>query len=140
MIRTVTIVILLLVLLAAPVSAKVNRDMSLVHKDLQEIVKKVRNEINPLCPSGWSLEVFETYRTKERQRKLVNEGKSKTMNSKHCLKPTRAVDLVWKHNGNWTWKDPKLTNGKKGWAYLEELKKKYNLRIIRWDKPHLELK
>lgn len=50
--------------------------------------------------------VVEGLRTKERQRKLVKEGASQTMNSKHLV--GRAVDLApVRRDGSvsWDWKD-----------------------------------
>ena len=37
--------------------------------------------------------VAEGPRTKERQAQMLKEGKSKTMNSKHCLSPSHAIDI-----------------------------------------------
>ena len=120
--------------------AEIKRDMSCVHKDLASKTQSILKSVNKHCPSGWEIAVFETCRTTERQKKLVQDGYSKTMKSKHLKRPSEAVDLVWKHNGKWSWESPRLTNGKDGWGYLEELKKAEGLRIISWDKPHLELK
>mgnify|MGYP003120172875 CR=1 FL=1 len=38
--------------------------------------------------------VLEGHRTKERQKELVAEGKSKTMKSKHLYDPSRAIDIA----------------------------------------------
>lgn len=39
--------------------------------------------------------VLETLRTPERQKELFDEGKTKTMNSKHLIKPkSKAIDVV----------------------------------------------
>lgn len=48
------------------------------------------------------LRVIEGVRTKERQRLLVKQGKSKTLNSKHLI--GRAVDVAPMINGQISWK------------------------------------
>jgi len=84
--------------------------------------------------------VLEGVRTMQRQRQLVKDGKSKTLNSYHLF--GLACDLVPYVNGKLTWED----------KYFEEIHKamtivieKYNLPIDNgfdlwgWDKPHYQL-
>ncbi len=118
------------------------RDRSLTHPALRRKNDAILAEIRPLLPLGWELAVFETHRTPERQRWLYDTGKSKIKNAtgKHCQTPSHAEDLVWKYNGLWTWQDPILKNGRRGWQQLEICKRNHGLRILTWDKPHCELK
>jgi peptidoglycan L-alanyl-D-glutamate endopeptidase CwlK len=85
--------------------------------------------------------VGEGLRTKERQQKLFDEGKSQTLNSKHIT--GRAVDL-------WCLKDGKVTWDKKEYDHLSKFVKAAaeELKVtIRWggdfksfyDGPHYEL-
>lgn len=37
--------------------------------------------------------ISEGHRSRERQEQMVREGRSKTLNSKHCLYPAEAVDI-----------------------------------------------
>ena len=46
--------------------------------------------------------IFETLRSPERQQKMVNQGVSQTLNSKHLTGDAWDV-AEW--NGDWTWKD-----------------------------------
>jgi len=45
--------------------------------------------------------VFETLRTKERQKQLFLQRRTKTLNSKHLV--GKAADIVVQKNGQWTW-------------------------------------
>lgn len=44
---------------------------------------------------------FETLRTKERQKYLLEQNRTKTLNSKHITGD--AIDIVLKIDGKWTW-------------------------------------
>lgn len=57
------------------------------HPDLQRV-------FNEVLARGRDCTVLEGARTPERQRRLVAEGKSKTLNSKHLTTPSRAVDVA----------------------------------------------
>jgi hypothetical protein len=119
------------------------RGMDTVHPHLVPKVYAVLNEVNAHLPSGWVLCIFETSRTAERQLMLFRTGKSKikTAKGKHCVKPqAEAVDVVFKHGGQWTWEDPVCSDGRRGWALVDSSAKGHNLRRISWDRPHLELK
>ena len=84
--------------------------------------------------------VFETLRTKERQKQLYNKGYSKTMKSKHLL--GKAADIVPQKNGQWTW-DLKDEYVKKAYMIIGEEARKLGLtwggdwRSFR-DYPHVE--
>jgi len=100
-------------------------------------VKAILSEINRIAPPGWKLDIFETWRTPERQLLLFNRGYSKTKNSLHIK--GRAVDLVWRHNGIWTWSAPYLTNNRNGWRQLDICRENHGLRNLSWDKPHCQI-
>lgn len=84
--------------------------------------------------------VVEGLRTKQRQRKLFAEGKTKTLNSKHLI--GRAVDLAPIVQGkvSWEWKHFKpLIDCVKAEAA------RMNIPVTcgydwGWDAPHVELK
>lgn len=65
-----------------------------VHPDLVKVVKRA------IEVTKEDFSVLEGLRTKERQRRLVSEGKSQTMNSRHLT--GHAVDLV-PYPINWEW-------------------------------------
>lgn len=77
--------------------SKRSRDrMKGVHPDLQKVVE--------LALTKYSTEdfaVLEGLRSRSRQRKLVQTGKSKTMNSRHLV--GMAVDLAWWEDGGISW-------------------------------------
>lgn len=84
--------------------------------------------------------VVEGVRTKTRQRMLVKQGKSKTMNSKHLI--GRAVDIVpiWNGNVSWEWAHftPLIKSAKEVSAELGvPLTFGYDWG---WDAPHIEMK
>lgn len=110
-----------------------------VHPVLLRKVLAVLSDIRCRLPDGWELDIYETYRSPQRQLKLYRSGVSKVKFGKHNLKPCEAVDIVFKYNGSWTWNAPILF-GKPGWTVVENCKALHNLRIISWDKPHCELK
>lgn len=66
-----------------------------VHRDLQRVIKEA------ITCSPYDFGITEGLRTIERQKQLVAEGKSRTMNSRH-LKGL-AVDIACYINGNVTW-------------------------------------
>lgn len=84
--------------------------------------------------------VVEGLRTKQRQRLLVKERKSKTMNSKHLV--GRAVDIVPIVGGrvSWLWPDfePLIDQAKRVAVELNvPIEFGYDWG---WDAPHMELK
>ena len=65
-----------------------------VHKDLQRVVERA------IEITDKDFTVIEGLRSKSRQRKLVNDGKSKTMNSRHLT--GHAVDIApWPISWDW---------------------------------------
>lgn len=83
---------------------------------------------------GLNVDIFETIRTEERQKWLVSNGKSKTMNSYHRL--GMAVDFVFKtKSGNWTWRV-----AKEKWDRLAAIMEDHGFYSLwkrkGWDGPH----
>jgi len=79
------------------VLSKRSRDrLAGVHPDLIRVVYLALSEY-----STEDFAVIEGMRSRKRQRRLVSEGKSKTMNSRHLV--GMAVDLAWWENGNISW-------------------------------------
>ena len=64
------------------------------------LIEKVIEDIKA---QGLKFKVFETYRTPERQKKLVGEGRSRKLKSNHCK--GLACDIVHLRNGRWDWTD-----------------------------------
>lgn len=61
-------------------------NLATCHPKLQRLIHEVIKEID--------ITIIEGHRTRTRQAQLVKEGKSQTMNSKHCYDPSRAVDIA----------------------------------------------
>ena len=66
-----------------------------VHPDLVRVINEAIQE------SPYDFDITEGLRTIERQKQLVKEGKSQTMNSRHLT--GKAVDIVVYVNGEVTW-------------------------------------
>jgi peptidoglycan L-alanyl-D-glutamate endopeptidase CwlK len=68
-----------------------------VHPDLVRVIEKATDIASPFI-------VTEGLRDLERQKRLVKEGKSRTLNSRHLT--GHAVDLAVMENGKITWAWP----------------------------------
>lgn len=60
--------------------------LSTCHQDLQRVLREAIKYVD--------FSVIEGHRAAERQKQLVAEGKSQTMNSKHLSLPSQAVDIA----------------------------------------------
>ena len=76
----------------------INRDINALIPEFKSIVEDV---ILFLRNFNIPMEIFETLRTKERQRILYDKEYSKTLNSKHII--GEAADFVVKVDGKWSW-------------------------------------
>jgi peptidoglycan L-alanyl-D-glutamate endopeptidase CwlK len=106
-----------------------------VHPDLVRIVKKAADI------SDLDFTVLEGLRTVERQKELVKQGASKTMNSRHLT--GHAVDLAPMINGKISWDWPlykRLAKTIKAAAAVERLPLQWggDWRTFK-DGPHWEL-
>lgn len=70
-------------------------NLSTVHPDLQRVM------LEAITNSPYDFGVTEGLRTKERQQQLFDQGKSKTLNSRHLS--GKAVDVVIFLGGTITW-------------------------------------
>jgi peptidoglycan L-alanyl-D-glutamate endopeptidase CwlK len=114
--------------------------MPKICKDLDKVKPELKRKVEHMlavCKSkGMSVFVFETTRTKERQKMLVAQGKSRTMKSKHITGD--AVDIVFLVNGQPSW------DSSCDWARLGRIGK---LEGLKWggdfvgffDAPHFQL-
>lgn len=115
--------------------ATVNRDINLLCPALQDILSKALIECND---SGYPVELFEGFRSPERQEELYAQGrtapgsvvtKSRAWQSFHQY--GLAADIVFKRNGKWSWDGD--------WAGVHKIIKNYNLETLSWEKPHVQL-
>lgn len=90
-------------------------------------------------------QLFEGYRTPQRQARLYAQGRSAPGSIVTNAKPWQsfhqygvAGDFVLNINGDWSWE----TSGKKGawWSRLHELGEQVDLKPLSWELPHLQLK
>jgi peptidoglycan L-alanyl-D-glutamate endopeptidase CwlK len=77
----------------------VNRDITLLKPEMQEMVNKIYRDI--IVFNRLPIELFEGIRTQERQQWLFDQGYSKTLNSRHF--DGSAVDFVYCVDGHWSW-------------------------------------
>jgi len=80
-----------------PLDTRAERNLVGVHPDLQRIVRRA-SDLSPVA-----FTVTEGVRSRERQAKLVAQGASRTLNSRHLT--GHAVDLAAKVDGQvrWDW-------------------------------------
>lgn len=120
-------------------TVKINRDPERIDErllkyfeSLSKILKEKHNK---------DFRIFEGHRTLDRQKKLVKDGFSKTLKSKHLSLPSLAIDIV---EFPWTWEGFILTDIYKK-TVNDHLKK---FPFIDWggnwtnfkDLPHHEIK
>lgn len=67
-------------------SSKSLRRLETCHKDLQTLFEEVVRR--------YDCTILEGHRSPERQRELVEQGLSKTQNSRHLTSPSMAVDVI----------------------------------------------
>lgn len=109
--------------------------------DLQELVHDVANRISAgeLAPAGiHDITVLCGFRDKAAQQKAFADGASKLQwpNSKHNRQPAQAVDIA---PYPIDWKDVAAFDVLRGFVLARAAVLGIKLRIISWDRPHLEL-
>lgn len=121
-------------------------DISRLHPAIRDKVKTIRDTLQA---EGIPFEVFEAFRTPERQANLFAQGRTKPGNKVTWVGPWGsihqyglAVDFVLKENGKWSWND-KGTRAK-WWTRMHELAKENGMtplfkngRLI--EKPHIQM-
>lgn len=110
----------------------------MLHPALAEKVKKM---IDICTAEGLTVDIFQGYRSFEEQQKLYLQRPKVTNASsgKSWHNYGLAVDLVFKDNGKWSWKDTH------NWSRLGEIGEAFGLEWGgRWkgivDKPHFQLR
>lgn len=114
---------------------RIQSKLDKLHPYCRSQAKKVLKDCKK---EGLNVDVFETYRTFERQKWLKSNGKSKTLKSYHRL--GLAVDFVFKtKSGNWTWR---VSEDK--WDRLAEILESNGFASLwkrsGWDGPHGEIR
>lgn len=138
-----------------PISAEDEKKLAQCDPKLREIAENVLKHVNApgKLPNGIELRVHTAYRSPEEQLEAFNRGASKLKKSKHNLKPCKAVDLVFKVNGKWSW-DTKLPwwmvgywaekyggrwGGRWGTSQSDRRKEAREGMALGWDCPHIEI-
>ncbi len=124
-----------------------NRDLSLLHPVVRE---KVQAILAQMKKEGIPFEVFEAYRTPQRQAHLYAKGRPNNGPKVTWAKPWTsihqygmAVDFVLKINGNWSWDD--RGDRAKFWTRMHEISKEqgmtplFNSKGQLIEKPHVQL-
>lgn len=109
-----------------------------VNSKLVDLVNLVAKNIDKELP-GYSFIVTEGLRTLERQKQMVSEKKSKTMNSKHLT--GNAVDIALLKDNTITWN---ASEYKKISVLFKKYAKELNINLIwggdwGWDSVHFEI-
>jgi hypothetical protein len=120
----------------------INNDLSAAHPVLQEKVLAVVADVNAhLDTTKVRVGVFEVLRSLKRQHKLVADGVSWTLRSKHIL--GRAADIVpqvfRKGRWQWTWETIRANDGRTIWELIESSARAHGLDRVRGDYPHVQL-
>jgi peptidoglycan L-alanyl-D-glutamate endopeptidase CwlK len=119
------------------------RDRELLH--LHPIIReKVRVLLEKLSAEGIPFQLFEGFRSPQRQQYLFEQGRTRPGSIITKARPWRSyhqyglgADFVLYENGLWSWD----TSGEKGrwWERLHQLAREHDLEPLSWEKPHLQL-
>jgi peptidoglycan L-alanyl-D-glutamate endopeptidase CwlK len=116
-------------------------DLQSLHPAIRDKVRTVREKLNS---EGHAFEVFEAFRSPERQRYLYEQGRTRPGNRVTNAGPWSsyhqyglAADFVLKTNGQWDWS----TSGPNSvaWKRLHEIGRKHGLEPLSWELPHLQM-
>lgn len=120
-----------------------SRDTNLdhLHPAVRDACSKI---LADLAAASLPFELFEAFRTPERQAFLYAQGrttpgpivtKARPWGSYHQY--GLAIDLVLKLNGQWSWS----TSGahKQSWDRMNAIGQQHGLEPLSWEKPHLQL-
>jgi len=121
-----------------------SRDVDLVrvHPAVRQKFQSVLADLKAL---GHQFEIFEAYRTPQRQAYLYAQGRTRPGPIVTKAGPWQsyhqyglAADFVLKIGGQWSWD----TSGslKAAWQALHAVADKYGLEPLSWELPHLQLK
>lgn len=119
------------------------RNADLLH--LHPVVRKrVEAVLKQLAAENIPFQVFEAYRSPDRQRHLFAQGRTRPGAIVTKAKPWQsyhqygmAVDFVLFINGQWSWDD----KGAKAawWKRLHQVGREHGLEPLSWETPHLQL-
>ena len=119
----------------------INRDWSLIDPELIKFYNSFALELKTKFNKDFR--IFEGHRTQERQKVLFKQGFSKTLNSKHLLNPSSAIDII---EFPWTWSG--FIVSKEYFNFTSEFLKNEKYNKIEWggtwtkfkDLPHFQLR
>lgn len=123
-------------------------DVSKLHPAIRQSVKAIRTQLHK---ENHPFEVFEAFRTPDRQRYLYAKGRSTKGPKVTWVGPWRsihqyglAVDFVLKKNGKWSWDDSGQNAA--AWSRMHEIAKENGMTPIYssksgklLEKPHVQL-
>ena len=119
----------------------ISRDYHLLHPILRESVVEVLAQCKD---AGMPFELFEGYRSPERQRYLYEQGRTRKGRIITKAQPWQsmhqyglAVDLVLKIGDAWSWRSDGIFADH--WNTLALICEKYGLEGISWELPHFQL-
>jgi len=120
-----------------PIETTINRSLTDLHPAIREDVFELVHEVNvALGRMGETMrfEVFETYRSPERQAYLLRRGDSKSGPWQSAHQYGLAADIVPQVNGRWTW-----DVGSDRWTMLATYAVRHSLSVpISWDRAHVQ--
>ncbi|MDO9414573.1 glycosyl hydrolase 108 family protein [Pararhizobium sp.] len=125
--------------MASPTSRQT--DTESLHPAIREAVAGI---LADLAAGGHPFEIFEAFRSPERQAYLYAQGRSAKGKIVTKAPPWSsyhqyglAVDFVLKINGKWDW----TTSGKYAahWKALHRIGRQHGLEPLSWEMPHLQL-
>lgn len=119
----------------------INRDITLIDKELIKFYNSFSKELK--LKHNKDFRIFEGHRTEARQKKLFTQGFSKTLNSKHLINPSRAIDII---EFPYTWTG--FIISKEYFNFVNNFLKSKEWALIEWggnwnkfkDYPHFQLK
>ena len=112
-------------------------DMALIHPMVYGAFDRLRRDLDSMFVLGrteYRFEVFETYRSPQRQQELFVMGSTKAVPFKSAHQFGLAVDFVPKVDGKWSWEVPSQS-----WADLRAAALRVGMDApISWDRAHVE--
>jgi peptidoglycan LD-endopeptidase CwlK len=116
-------------------------ELAFLHPDIRESVRAIQRQVNG---EGFPFEIFEAYRSPQRQSSLYAQGRNRPGNVVTKARPWTsyhqyglAVDFVLKINGNWSWNDTGPNAA--AWRRLHEVGRAHGMEPLSWETPHLQM-
>lgn len=116
-------------------------ELAFLHPDIRQSVQAIQRQLNG---EGFPFEIFEAFRSPQRQAYLYAQGRTRSGNIVTKARPWTsyhqygfAVDFVLKTNGKWDWSDtgPNAT----AWKRLHEVGRAHGMEPLSWETPHLQM-